>query len=120
MSAPSLNDVLKAHGLTTRPDRHHRKHIMRGDEIVLTGTADTVWQWLRHRRLWNDVDLDTALVVRNGDRHGLARCTWGEFCRDNDLSGDDAGEVLLALQLYGTAEFGGGAEPLITVEVAPC
>ena len=69
--------------------------------------------------LWNDVDLDTALVVRNGDRHGLARCTWGEFCRDNDLSGDDAGEVLLALQLYGTAEFGGGAGPIVVVEVAP-
>lgn len=44
----SLNDVLAAHGYTTRPaPGNYRKHILDADgEVVFTGTAHDVWEWI--------------------------------------------------------------------------
>lgn len=51
----SLNQILEALGLTTRPApkalarKEGSKHILRGEEILFTGTAGDVWAWLGAR-----------------------------------------------------------------------
>ncbi len=43
----SLNEVLESLGLTTKPARGmYQKHIVRAGEIVFTGNAHAVWEWI--------------------------------------------------------------------------
>ena len=50
---PTLNEAIKARGLTTRPSangpgRFGRRDLMRGDQVVLAdGTPIEMWEWLR-------------------------------------------------------------------------
>lgn len=44
---PSLHDVLESLGMDTRPGRFGRKDIIKGDEVLFTGHAHEVWEWLQ-------------------------------------------------------------------------
>jgi len=50
MNGPTLNQVLRALGYTTRPApnfNQYAKDILRGGAVVFTGCAGDVWAWLR-------------------------------------------------------------------------
>lgn len=55
MKELSLNQTLEDLGLTTRPAsktlarKEGSKHVLRGDEILFTGTAGDTWAWLGAR-----------------------------------------------------------------------
>ena len=42
----TLNQTLAAKGLTTSPAGNYKKHIIQGGEIIFTGNAGEVWEWL--------------------------------------------------------------------------
>lgn len=44
--APTLNEALRALGLSTKPGAHHRKQIIRDGAVVFEGRAWQVWEWL--------------------------------------------------------------------------
>ena len=58
------------------------------------------------------------VLVDGDDGEEINRCTFGQFIADNSWDADEAEEIARALSQRGKHTMGGGAAPLVRIEVA--